>query len=182
MNALILSAGYGTRLWPITQRIPKPMIPVTGKPVLEHLADHLDSFGIKTIIANLHYRAEKIMEHFGTRLLYTYEPELLGEKGTIETLAQNFPFIRDEYLVVMNGDTLTNVNINKMLMLSKGRSIRFMDKDVYAGTQILSPDYFLGDKSFVNYYDFDAFWLDIGTLEGLRKAEALYAKNFNSLS
>jgi NDP-sugar pyrophosphorylase family protein len=94
MNALILSAGLGTRLKPLTNKVPKPMIKVAGRPVLEHLIFHLHKYGIRNIILNLHYLPLKIMEHFGSSVLYTYENELLGESRTIKTLAENFPFIK----------------------------------------------------------------------------------------
>ena len=69
MKGLILSAGLGTRLGPLTKDTPKPMIKVAGYPVLEHLVFHLHRYGITKIIVNLHYKPEKIMDYFGERLL-----------------------------------------------------------------------------------------------------------------
>src|SRR3990167_10473150 len=113
MNAIILSAGYGVRLWPLTQRIPKVMIEVGGRPVLEHQVFYLHKYGVFNIVVNLHHLPLKVMEYFGSNLLYTYEPTLFGEEMTVDYLAQQFPFIRNEYLVVLNGDTLTNLNLEE---------------------------------------------------------------------
>ena len=175
MNSLILSAGFGTRLWPLTQRMPKPMIQIGGIPVLEHLIIYLKRYGIENIIVNTHYLSNKIMEYFGSRVLYTYEPQLLGEEGTIESIAK-FPFISHEYLVVMNGDTLTNLDLGKMFKLSGGESIRSMEGYVYTGIKILSPAYLKGNKKIINYSDADTRWIDIGTPEGLEKARKHYEK------
>lgn len=147
------------------------MIEIAGKPVLEHLVEYMEKYGINPIVVNLHYLPLKIMEYFGTRLLYTYEPKLLGEEGAIESLDC---LLRKDFTVVMNGDTLTNMNLNTMFRLSKGKNIRYMDGKIYAGTKILSPLYFQGAKKFVDYQDSNAHWIDIGTPEGLEKARELY--------
>src|SRR3990167_2616750 len=84
MKALILSAGGGTRLGKLKKKIPKPMITVCNYPVLEHLVFHLSKFGITQIMVNLHYKPEVIMNYFGTGLLYSYEPTLLGEKEFVK--------------------------------------------------------------------------------------------------
>lgn len=174
MNALILSAGLGTRLRPLTNRVPKPMIEVAGRPVLEHLIFHLHKFGIRNIILNLHYLPLKIMQHFGSSVLYTYENELLGEERTIQTIAKNFPFISQSYLVVMNGDTLTNIDLSMMFELSQGDSIKSMDGKIYTGTKILSPNYFKGKKRINTFHSSETWWFDIGTPEGLTKARKFY--------
>ncbi len=147
------------------------MIEIGGKPVLEHLANHLNKFGIYEIIVNLHYLPEKIMNYFGERFLYSYEPQLLGEEGTIISLAR---WIEKDYCLVTNGDTLTNLNINEMFKLSQGKNIKFMDGKVYAGTRIITPLYELGDKKSVEYQNKDCWWVDMGTKQGLERARRLY--------
>ena len=176
MKALILSAGLGTRLRPLTNKVPKPMIDVGGYPVLEHLIFHLSKFGITQVMVNLHYKPEVIMKYFGTRLLYSYEPTLLGEEGTIRSL-QRWMF--NDYTVVMNGDTLTDININDMFRLSMGKNIKSMDGNIYTGTRIISPQYFFGDTESTKYYDNNMYWQDIGTPEGLKKAREYYEKSRN---
>jgi len=179
MKALLLCAGLGTRLRPLTKELPKPMVEVAGRPVLEHLIFHLSKFGINEIMVNLHYKPEKIMNYFGTRLLYSYEPQLLGEQSTIRSLAR---WLWKDYTVVMNGDTLTDINITEMFRLSGGHNIKHMDGKIYTGTKILSPAYFMGDQKFRKYGDINTWWVDIGTPDGLKKARTYYEKESSSLS
>jgi len=176
MRALILCAGYGTRLRPITNKIPKCMVEVAGAPVLQHLVNYLHSYGIFEIVVNVHYKPEKIMGYFGSSLLYLYEPVLLGEVGTIDALAHWF---KDDYTVVMNGDTLTTLNLTEMFTFSGGKNVKSMDGEVYTGTKILSPDYFSGNRNFGNYMSSDLWWQDIGTHKGLKKARKEYEKIAN---
>src|SRR3990167_6570688 len=176
MKALILCAGLGTRLRPITNKIPKCMVSVGNYPVLEHLVFHLYKFGISQIIVNTHYKPEVIQKYFGTRLLYSYEPELLGEEGTIQSLKH---WLFTDYTVVMNGDTLTNIDIIQMFRWSQGKNIMSMDGDIYTGTKIISPQYFFGNTTFTKYYDPSIYWQDIGTSEGLTKAREYYEKSHN---
>lgn len=173
MKGLILCAGYGTRLGDLTKDTPKCMIKIDGKPVLEHLVEYMQGYGVGPIVVNTHHEPIKIMEHFGPRLLYTYEPELLGEEGTIQSLSR---FLANDFTLVMNGDTLTNLDLNTMFKMSKGRNVRFMDGKVYAGTKIISPMYFHGNKKFVDYYSSKEYWIDMGTPEGLAKARKKYEK------
>jgi hypothetical protein len=172
MKALILCAGHGKRLRPLTYFKPKCMVKVDGKPVLEHLADHLNSFGITEIMVNLHHLPLSIMKYFGNRFTYTYESELLGEEGTIDSVRSWF---KNEYLVVMNGDTLTNLDIDKMFKFCFGINSRYVDKGVYAGTRIIVPNYNTSQKEW-NYSDPDAHWYDIGTFKGLCIAKKKYEK------
>jgi len=174
MKALILCAGKGTRLGKLTKDTPKVMLKVGGKPVLEHLVDHLNSFGITEIIVNLHHKPEKIYKYFGTRLLYFYEPELLGEMGTEKRLRK---WLGEEY-IVMNGDTLTDIDIDELKYYGWSVESWDLEKIVYTGTKYVSVDF--GGKPF--QWDFDCYWQDIGTPEGLKKAREYYAKKkLNSL-
>lgn len=180
MKALVLCAGFGVRLKPLTFKVPKPMIKIGGHPVLEHLIFHLSKFGITQVIINLHYKPEEFMNYFGTRLLYLFEPTLLGEEKTIASLGH---WLWSDYTVVMNGDTLTNINISEMFKWSGGKNVMSMDGKTYTGTKILSPQYFLkGDRKFSKYYDAGLYWRDIGTFENLKKAKKEYGKRFNNLS
>lgn len=147
------------------------MVSIDGKPVLAHLVDHLKSHGIKDIIVNVHHMYTHIVESFGNSLIYSYENPLLGEQGTIERLQ---PWLGERF-VVMNGDTLTDVDITEMIQISKEdkRSVIFMDRkeDVYAGTKVLYP---ASDKLPKPYYR--GSWQDMGTHEGLEKARRFYEK------
>lgn len=93
MKALVLAAGKGERFRPFRDDIPKPMIELAGKPVLEHVLCHLHSSGIRSIIINLHHRPEAIMDYFGdgrrwgVSIEYSVEPELLGTAGAAKKVA-----------------------------------------------------------------------------------------------
>jgi NDP-sugar pyrophosphorylase family protein len=178
MKALILCAGEGKRLRPITNDIPKPMVEVGGYPVLAHLIFHVFKYGVSQIIVNVHYKYEIIMNYFGNALLYSYEPILLGEEATIKGLSN---WLSNDYTIVMNGDTLTDINLNKMFTRSEGKNIRSMDykTKVYTGCKILSPDYFKGNQKFIDYYDSEMYWIDMGTPKGLDQARKKYEESYS---
>jgi mannose-1-phosphate guanylyltransferase len=111
MRAMVLAAGLGTRLRPLTYEIPKPMVPVLDRPVMEHIVDLLDSHGFDEVIANLHYFPETISEHFGERLRYHLEPELLGTAGGVRACAD---FLGDEAFLVISGDALTDIDLQAL--------------------------------------------------------------------
>lgn len=177
MRALILCAGKGTRLRPLTYFTPKPLIKVDGKPVVRHLINHLRRFGINEIMINIHYKPKAFMKELGREVLYFYEPYLLGEDETVRQIYLRYPFFTDEFLVVMNGDTLTDVNLLHMFEMAKGKNIRYMDhkSGVYAGAMILNPK-FLSNGTMSSYFDSRASWIDIGTFDGLKEARDRYEK------
>ncbi|HEY4428759.1 MAG TPA: sugar phosphate nucleotidyltransferase [Solirubrobacteraceae bacterium] len=111
MRAMVLAAGLGTRLRPLTYEITKPMVPVLDRPVMEHIVDLLDRHGISEVIANLHYFPETIREYFGERLAYHYEPELLGTAGGVRACAD---FFGDEPFLVISGDALTDIDLGAL--------------------------------------------------------------------
>ena len=108
MRAMVLAAGLGTRLRPLTYEITKPMVPVLDRPVMEHILDLLDRHGFREVIANLHYFPDTIREFFGERLSYHHEPELLGTAGGVRACAE---FFGDEAFVVISGDALTDIDL-----------------------------------------------------------------------
>jgi mannose-1-phosphate guanylyltransferase len=111
MKAMVLAAGLGTRLRPLTYEISKPMVPVLDRPVMEHILDLLDRHGIERTIANLHYFPEMIQEHFGERISYRYEPELLGTAGGVRACAE---FFGAEPFLVISGDALTDIDLTAL--------------------------------------------------------------------
>ena len=164
MKALILAAGLGTRLRPITNKIPKVMVDVGGKPVIKHLIAHLNKYGIDEIIINLHYLPLEVMKHVGDQAIYSYEPTLLGEYGTIVSLKD---WYKGEKLIVMNGDTLTDIDLSRLIQNCEDTecSIASYDSGIYTGTRIIHP---ANNKIIpVNYL---CWWQDMGTPEGLEKA------------
>jgi len=108
MRAMVLAAGLGTRLRPLTYVISKPMVPVLDRPVMEHIVGLLDRHGFEQVIANLHYFPEMIRDHFGERLEYRYEPELLGTAGGVRACAD---FLGDGSFLVISGDALTDIDL-----------------------------------------------------------------------
>jgi len=84
MRAMVLSAGYGTRLGNLTREMPKPMLFLEGRPMLEHIICHLARQGFDQIAINLHFKPEIVQNYFGdgskwcVKITYSYEPELLG--------------------------------------------------------------------------------------------------------
>ena len=108
---MVLAAGLGTRLRPLTFEITKPMVPVLDRPVMAHIVDLLDKHGFAEVIANLHYIPETIKDYFGERLSYRYEPELLGTAGGVRACAEFFG--REPFLVI-SGDALTDIDLTAL--------------------------------------------------------------------
>lgn len=109
LRALVLSAGYGTRLRPLTDSFPKPLLPVAGVPILGHALDALARAGCEAAALNLHHHGEAIRRHFGTAhrgmpLVYSEEPELLGTLGALPPLAGFFA--PADLVLLVNGDSL----------------------------------------------------------------------------
>ncbi len=116
MRAMILAAGLGTRLRPITYAMPKPMVPVLNRPVMEHIVRLLARHGFGEAIANLHWFPETIEGHFGDgsefglELSYSREEQLLGTSGGVRNAAG---FLGDSFLVI-SGDALTDIDLGAM--------------------------------------------------------------------
>ncbi len=111
MKAMVLAAGLGTRLRPLTYEITKPMVPVLDRPVMEHILDLLARHGFDEVVANLHYFPDSIRAHFGERLQYRVEDELLGTAGGVRACAD---FFGDEPFVVISGDALTDIDLGAL--------------------------------------------------------------------
>jgi mannose-1-phosphate guanylyltransferase len=112
MKAMVLAAGLGTRLRPLTYEITKPMVPVLDRPVMEHIVELLDRHGFEEIIANLHYFPESIREYFGDRLSYHFEEQLLGTAGGVRACAD---FFGEEHFLVISGDALTDIDLTALV-------------------------------------------------------------------
>jgi mannose-1-phosphate guanylyltransferase/mannose-1-phosphate guanylyltransferase/phosphomannomutase len=108
MKAMVLAAGLGTRLRPLTYEITKPMVPVLDRPVMEHILDLIDRHSFEGVIANLHYFPDTIREYFGERISYSFEQELLGTAGGVRACAE---FFGDEPFLVISGDALTDIDL-----------------------------------------------------------------------
>jgi mannose-1-phosphate guanylyltransferase len=108
---MVLAAGLGTRLRPLTYEITKPMVPVLDRPVMEHIVELLERHGFEQVIANLHYFPETISDYFGARLSYRVEEELLGTAGGVRACAD---FFGDDPFLVISGDALTDIDLGAL--------------------------------------------------------------------
>lgn len=118
MRAMILSAGYGTRLWPLTEDRTKPAIPILGKPLVGYVAEYLAQFGCDEIVVNLHHRPQSVRRalgdgsRFGVKLQYVEEPEILGTSGALDNARG---LLEGETFVVVNGKIITDIDLNAAL-------------------------------------------------------------------
>jgi len=121
MKAMILSAGVGSRLFPLTDQLPKPMLPVGNRPALEYLVDLCTKNGITDIKMNLHYLPEEIDSYFqdgskfGANISYSLEKNLTGTAGAVKRAAK---FLNDTFLV-LSGDGYTDIEIKEMYDFNK---------------------------------------------------------------
>jgi len=103
---MVLAAGLGTRMRPITDRIPKPLIPVAGKPLIDHAIDRLAEAGVKRVVVNIHYKADMVARHLETRrtpsITLSREDELLETGGGI---LKALPLLDDMFYVI-NSDVV----------------------------------------------------------------------------
>ena len=127
MKAMVLAAGKGTRLFPLTGEIPKPMAPVADTPIIRHIFDLLARHGVAEARVNVHYLADALLEAYGEesrvngmKVRLVREEELTGTAGGVKrlagvTLASEF----DETFVVVSGDALTDVDIRDLIAFHK---------------------------------------------------------------
>jgi NDP-sugar pyrophosphorylase family protein len=98
MRAIILSAGYGTRLWPLTEDRTKPALPILGKPLVGYVAEYIASYGFHDIVVNLHHRPDSVRaalgdgSKFGVKLHYVEEPVILGTSGALDHTRKFFEY------------------------------------------------------------------------------------------
>ncbi|RLC26830.1 MAG: nucleotidyltransferase family protein [Deltaproteobacteria bacterium] len=117
MKAMILAAGLGTRLRPLTLERPKALVPVGNIPVIDRIIEYLKGHGIREIIVNAHHHPGQIIRHldggrpFGVSIEVRVEPEILGTGGGIRNTAD---FWDDAPFVVINGDVLTDIDLRKV--------------------------------------------------------------------
>lgn len=116
MKAMVLGAGAGTRLEPVTNFIPKPLVPVVNRPVIDHIINLLHKHSYEKVICNIHYLADKMQSHFENRndvdITLKYEPELSGDAGGVRACRE---FLSGETFVVIMGDLLTDADLTMML-------------------------------------------------------------------
>ncbi|MFH1202748.1 MAG: sugar phosphate nucleotidyltransferase [Candidatus Omnitrophota bacterium] len=125
MKAVILAGGLGTRLRPLTFAIPKPLIPIGEKPILEIIINRLKKFGFNEFIFLVGYRADLIQTYFqdgsklGVKISYLEENMPLGTAGALSLIRRRFKFQKEESFLLMNGDILTKLNFHKFILHHK---------------------------------------------------------------
>jgi len=118
MQAIILAGGFGKRLAPLTSEVPKPLLPVGGKPILVRQIEWLRGFGVTDVVLAVGYLRHKVFEtlgdgrRLGVRIFYSVEEEPLGTAGAIRNAEL---FMRDDVFIVLNGDVLTNLDLNRLV-------------------------------------------------------------------
>jgi mannose-1-phosphate guanylyltransferase/phosphomannomutase len=118
MKAMILAAGYGERLWPLTSDRTKPALPVLGKPLVGYVAEYLAKYGIEDVIVNLHHQPESVRgalgdgSQFGVRLQYVHEPVILGTSGAMDNARH---FLEGDTFIVVNGKLITDLDLKAAL-------------------------------------------------------------------
>jgi NDP-sugar pyrophosphorylase family protein len=123
-KAMIMAAGLGTRLHPLTGLTAKPMVPILNRPVMEHMLHLLRRHGVREIAANLHHHPDKIRSYFGDGadfgvvLRYNVEEELLGTAGGVGAFRS---FFADRTFVVMSGDGLTDIDLASFVAAHRAR-------------------------------------------------------------
>lgn len=117
MKAMILAAGEGTRLRPYTLAMPKPMLPVAGRPTLEWILLWLRHYDVYDVVINLCHQPEPVLQYFGdgqsldVRLMFSVEPTILGTAGGLKQVERHFT----ETFVVIYGDVLTDMNLDTLV-------------------------------------------------------------------
>jgi len=118
--AVILAGGEGTRLRPLTEWLPKSLLPIANRPFLEHQIEHLRRHGVTRVVLSCGYLPEPIRDHFGDSLEYAIEPQPLGTGGAIRFAAAGI----SETFVVCNGDVITGLDLTALIDLHRTRSAR----------------------------------------------------------
>jgi NDP-sugar pyrophosphorylase family protein len=125
MKAMILAAGFGNRLWPLTQDRAKPAIPFLGRPLIVHSVEYLKNAGITDIIVNLHYQGDSIRRAlgdgsaFGVKIHYSEEDEILGTSGGIDKVRD---LLAGEDFVAINGKIVTDVDLNSAIQTHRSQN------------------------------------------------------------
>lgn len=117
MKAFLLAAGAGTRLRPLTEKVPKCLVPIGGKPLLAYWLDLLCLHGVDAVLVNTHHLHDQVFDFFEKtrtplRVTLTYEPQLLGSAGTLQA---NCRFVDgDEDFFIVYADNLTNADLTTL--------------------------------------------------------------------
>ena len=118
LPALVLSAGLGTRLDPLTRLLAKPAVPLGDRTLIEHVLAWLRQHGVRDVVVNLHHRPATVTAvlgdgaHLGLSVRYSWEQPLLGSAGGPR---RALPLLASEHVLIVNGDTLSNLDLGEMI-------------------------------------------------------------------
>jgi len=119
-SAMILAAGFGTRMRPITEHTPKPLIPLAGRPLIDHVLDRLVEAEVKRVVVNTHYKAEMMAAHLEGRrdiaITLSHEPELLDTGGGVK---QALPLLGEEFFVLNSDVFWLNAKVPTLTRLAR---------------------------------------------------------------
>ncbi len=172
MKVMLLAAGLGTRLRPLTDRLPKCMVPVAGKPILQRNIEWLQSQGMVDLIVNLHFSPEMVTHYFGdgsafgVHLEYSYEPQLLGTAGALWGARR---FLSSERFWVVYADNLVKCSLERMESLHRAHGALltmglFWREDVSASGVVGLDDYgrIIGFKEKPAAHEVLSHWVNAG--------------------
>lgn len=121
MKALLLAAGAGTRLLPLTATTPKPLLPVRGRPLIDHLISALVQAGVRELVINLYHLGGQIEAHLGDGSAFGVHIEYSRETAVLETgggIVNALPLLGDEPFLIVNGDILTDFDFRTLAPLA----------------------------------------------------------------
>jgi NDP-sugar pyrophosphorylase family protein len=124
MKGFILAAGFGTRLWPLTEDRTKPAIPFLNRPLIVYSVEYLARFGLRKIIVNLHHQPDSIRDALGdgsmlgVAIEYSYEEKILGTSGALDRVRED---LMDDDFVVVNGKIVTDIDLGEAVRVHRER-------------------------------------------------------------
>ena len=174
MKAIILAGGRGKRLKPITDKIPKPLIPINGKPLIERTIKYLKKYGITEIIISSGYKSkliEKFLKNeknFGCKIIFSIERTPLGTGGAIKKALKH---VDEESFLVLNGDIVTNIDLKKIL--KKPNTIAANELKTKFGTMEIKKNKIL---KFNEKKDVSDVWMNPGIYHLAKNIEKIIPK------
>ena len=142
-KAILLAAGYATRMAPLSHSIPKPLLPLWGKPLLEHTIGLLEDWGVREILINLHHGADVMLRHVlargasRARLALSFEPAILGTGGALRRAEW---FLDEPYVWVVNGDIAADLSPDPLLRRLRGNPLAVLWMDATRGPRTVELD------------------------------------------
>lgn len=122
---MILAAGFGTRLWPLTEDRTKPAVPFLGKPLVAYSLEYVHRFGVNDVVVNLHHQGESVREAlgdgsaFGCRVRYSMEDEILGTGGALDRARE---YLDSDDFIVVNGKIVTDIDLSPAIAEHRDRN------------------------------------------------------------